>query len=258
MSAPALRVHWYTLMEPTPTGWLLCARPLLFLGGQLVLGLALWLGGTATPLSAAGRWWLVVATMGNLATLALLARARRLDGGLRTLWRLSKATWKGDLAWFLGFTLVAGPVGWLPNVLLAKALWAAPDTGNAVLFRPLPTPVLLSLVVVFPVSQALAELPLYFGQVAPSLRARGWPSWAAVVVPALVLAAQHLAMPLEPEARYLVWRGLMFLPFALLVGLVLARRPTLLPWLMVVHGLMDAQLPVLTWLVATGAMPLST
>lgn len=241
------------------TGWLLVSRPLLFAGLQLALAAVFWAQGDAAPVSSAARWWLLTVTLGNLVTLGLLARARRDRGGVRALWRFSRATWKPDLGWFLLFTVVAGPLGWLPNVGLAKALWgAAPDTGNAVLFQPLPGSVLLGLALVFPISQALAELPLYFGEVMPRLREAGWRAWSAVLAPALVLAVQHVAMPLALDVRYVAWRALMFLPFAVLVGVVLWRRPTLLPWLLVVHGLMDAQLPLLTWLVATGGMPLAT
>ncbi|MFN0061308.1 MAG: hypothetical protein ACKVPX_02145 [Myxococcaceae bacterium] len=110
----------------------------------------------------------------------------------------------------------------------------------------------------FPVSHALSELPLYFGHVGPTLRERGWPAWATVALPALVLSMQHLVMPLALDARYLVWRGLMFLPFALAVGIVLHHRPTVRPWLLVMHGFMDAQLPVLTWLTSTGALTFQT
>jgi hypothetical protein len=237
---------------------LLGSRLVLFLTGQLALAAAYALGGDGTPVSSAGRWWLVVVTFGNLVTLGLLSRARRDEGGVRSLWRFSRATWKGDLAWFLGFTVVAGPIGYVPSVALASWLWPAPDVGNAVLFRPIATLALVMVAVAFPLTQALAELPLYVGHVMPALRRRGWPAWLAVVVTAVVLSLQHLAMPLELDARYLVWRGLMFLPFALLVCVAVARRPTLLPWILVVHGLMDAQVPVLSWLVTSGKMPLST
>jgi hypothetical protein len=50
---------------------------------------------------------------------------------------------------------------------------------------------------------------------------------------------QHLTAPLLFDARYLLWRALMFLPFAVWVGLVLRWRPRLLPYLAAVHVLMD-------------------
>jgi hypothetical protein len=47
-------------------------------------------------------------------------------------------------------------------------------------------------------------------------------------------------VPLLWDARFLTWRGLMFIPFALVTGLILRWRPALLPYFAVVHILMDA------------------
>jgi hypothetical protein len=38
------------------------------------------------------------------------------------------------------------------------------------------------------------------------------------------------------------WRFLIFLPFALWVGLIVRWRPRLLPYMMVIHALMDVSL----------------
>ena len=46
-------------------------------------------------------------------------------------------------------------------------------------------------------------------------------------------------MPLIFDWRFIAWRFLMFLPFALLMALALRLRPTLLPYLMVGHFLID-------------------
>jgi hypothetical protein len=43
----------------------------------------------------------------------------------------------------------------------------------------------------------------------------------------------------------LLYRLLMFLPFALLVGISLRLRPRLLPYFAVVHGLMDMSLALM-------------
>lgn len=53
------------------------------------------------------------------------------------------------------------------------------------------------------------------------------------------LELQHVSLPLIFDWRFIVWRGLMFLPFALLLGWALHRRPGLLPYLVVVHILFD-------------------
>jgi membrane protease YdiL (CAAX protease family) len=74
--------------------------------------------------------------------------------------------------------------------------------------------------------------------VRPRLEERVGPV-AAVALASLFLALQHLALPLRFDLRFIAWRALMFLPFALLLGWVLRRRPSFMPYLMAVHGLMD-------------------
>lgn len=53
------------------------------------------------------------------------------------------------------------------------------------------------------------------------------------------LAVQHGTLPLIFDGRFIAWRVLMYLPFALSVGLLLRWRPQLLPYPVVVHGLLD-------------------
>ena len=97
----------------------------------------------------------------------------------------------------------------------------------------------LSAMLIFPITQGLAELPTYFGYVMPRLEAHGLTRGLAITLPAVMLGLQHVAVPLVFDWRYGLWRGLMFLPFAFLVGLVLHWRPRLLPYLAAVHVLMD-------------------
>ena len=84
-----------------------------------------------------------------------------------------------------------------------------------------------------------AEIPTYFGFVMPRFEAQGMRPWVALALPALLLSLQHAAVPLLFDVRYMLWRGLMFLPFAFLVGMVVYWRPRLLPYLALVHALMD-------------------
>jgi membrane protease YdiL (CAAX protease family) len=85
---------------------------------------------------------------------------------------------------------------------------------------------------------ALTELPTYFAYCMPRLEAQTG-RWSAVLLSSFFLAAQHCTLPLIWDGRFFVWRLLMFIPFALFVGLLLRWRPQLLPYLVVVHGLMD-------------------
>jgi len=84
-------------------------------------------------------------------------------------------------------------------------------------------------------------LPTYFAYCLPRLEAQTG-RWSAVLLASFFLAAQHCTLPLIWDGRFLTWRLLMFIPFALFVGLLLRWRPQLLPYMVVVHGLMDLAL----------------
>jgi hypothetical protein len=150
-----------------------------------------------------------------------------------------------DLLWVAAALLVAGPIGFLPNLLLSHALWGDAQVGAELSFRALPVAAAIAVLAIFPLVHAAAELPTYFGYVMPRLAARyGWRS-RALLVAAAVLSTQHVFLPLLFDWRFLVWRGLMFLPFALWLGFVIYRRPRTLPYLVVAHGLLDASLPLM-------------
>jgi membrane protease YdiL (CAAX protease family) len=93
--------------------------------------------------------------------------------------------------------------------------------------------------VAFPITNGLAELPTYFGYVQPRLVPQIG-RVAAVLITGLMLACQHATLPLLFDARFIAWRLIMFVPFGLLVAVMLRWRPQLLPYMVVVHMLMDA------------------
>ena len=94
-------------------------------------------------------------------------------------------------------------------------------------------------ILIFPITQGLAELPTYFGYVMPRFESNGMRPWLAVMLPSLKLGFQHIAVPLLFDMRYILWRGLMYIPFAFFAGIVLHWRPRLLPYMVIVHVLMD-------------------
>lgn len=55
-------------------------------------------------------------------------------------------------------------------------------------------------------------------------------------------------LPLILDSRFMLWRLGMFLPFALFIGLVLKLRPTLLPYYLIMHALLDIS-AVMTYLI---------
>lgn len=232
------------------------ARPLLTLGFRLAgfalvqLAVALFVG-----TSESAHYWLLSAAVTNLATIAWLARATAVEGrGLRAVWLADQRQWKKDLG-VLGLTLlVGGPVAFFPMQWLSLALWGDAQMGSRLMFTAAPLWVFLGAGAVFALSHPFAELPAYCGYAMPRLREALGSRWAAVALVAAALSLQHIALPLLFDVRFIVWRALMYLPFAVLSAVAIDRRPSLLPYFMGVHFLMDAQLPVMVWLVSAGKM----
>lgn len=140
----------------------------------------------------------------------------------------------------------------LPGTLLAEVLWGDANLPNGMLFLPLPLWAVYPLFLLMPITQALAELPIYWGYVAPRLRASGMRPGLVIGIVGCALSLQHLFFSFQLDWRYDLWLALKFLPFALWTGLIVYKRPTALPYLMGVHFILDASLPLLLLLVSTG------
>ncbi len=235
--------------RPAAVWGMLVARPVLAVALQAVVTIGYVAAGTSDPWRAAADWWLGTFTIVNVIVLLLLRSALHREGlRLRDLYRIRRDRWRTDLMWVVGILLVAAPLAFMPNLLVGNALWGSAQVGADLSFRPLPVWGAVAILVVFPVVQGAAELPTYFGYVMPRLGSLyGW-RWRAMVVAALVLSAQHIFLPLLLDWRYLAWRALMFLPFALWLGWALCRRPGVIAYLAVGHALLDASLPIMVLL----------
>jgi len=239
---------------PLAVWGMLVARISLAVGLQSAVAVGFAIAGAADPWRSAADWWLAWFAIASVINLGLLGRLLRREGlRLRDLYRLGRRTaadWKRDLAW-VGLALaVAAPLGFLPNLLVSGALWGGNPVGADLTFRPLPVVGAVAILLVFPIVHALAELPTYFGYVLPRIESlTGWRT-RAVLACAVMLSLQHVALPLLFDGRYLVWRALMFLPFAIWFGFIIDRRPTTLPFLVVAHGLLDLTLPLSVLLIS--------
>lgn len=221
--------------------WLLLfGRTLLFLGAQALCAFGLAVGGVAQAWSASAAWWPLGVTLVNLICLAVMVFVVHREGSSYwALFRIARTPIKSDLIALAVVLLMTVPVSYLPNVLLANALFGDAQVALDLLVRPLPLWAAYCSVVFFPITQGLVELPLYFRYALPRLRRQGVPDGVALVLAVLMLGLQHLAIPFWFDIRFITWRALMFIPFAFLVGIVLRWRPRLLPYLAVVHVLMD-------------------
>ena len=183
------------------------------------------------------------ATIANVASfLLLLGLFRREGGSYWSLWRFPRETFWKDLGLAVGGFVLAGPIAMIPMRVLGDAIVGSYDAAIATMFRPLP-PWGLWLGLLFPLTICFAELPTYFAYAMPRLEARLGSGWLAWGLASLALSVQHAALPLVFDGRFMLWRALMYLPFALYIGLVIKLRPRLLPFLLVGHALID----IATW-----------
>jgi hypothetical protein len=121
---------------------------------------------------------------------------------------------------------------------LGAVLLGSYDRAVAMLFRPLPMWAIL-LGFLFPITIAFAELPTYSGYVMPRLEKQLRSGWLAWALASLFLSLQHATLPLILDGRFVLWRALMYLPFAFYLGAILKLRPRLLPFLVIGHARID-------------------
>jgi hypothetical protein len=242
-----------TVRTVSPWPWLMVfGRMGLFILGQVLFAIGFSLAGASDAWQASAAWWPFSVGLANAGAVALLVGLFRGEGA--RFWdsfRLQREHLKQDLLVLLGFLVLMGPIAFLPNILLANALLGGPQAAVELMLRPLPAWAAYASLLVFPITQGLAELPTYFAYGMPRLEAQGLPRWLALALPAIMLGLQHMAVPLLFDVRYLAWRGLMFLPFAFSVGLSLQWRPRLLPYMVIIHILMDLSFVAMLLGVAT-------
>jgi len=218
----------------------------LFVGIQALFALGFFLAGSATAWESSAAWWPFVVIIANLACVFLLVRLfKREDKRFWEIFRIQKKHVKSDLLSILGIVIVMGPIAYIPNIGLGNLLFGDPQESLDLLVRPLPFWAAIVGMILFPLTQGMAEIPTYFSYVMPRFEGHGIPRWLAVSLPALLLGFQHCAIPLLFDIRFFTWRLLMFIPFAFLIGIVMRWRPRLLPYLAIIHVLIDLAFAVM-------------
>ena len=120
--------------------WLmLVIRSLLFLGFQALIALVFWIFGSPNSWTASEAWWPFSIILTNLVCLVLLIRCYRQEG-LRfwDIFRIERQFVKADALFLFGFLLIAGLLGYLPNMFSVRWLFGDPQTALDLLVRPLP------------------------------------------------------------------------------------------------------------------------
>ena len=130
-------------------------------------------------------------------------------------------------------------------MLLASWLFGDSQTVLNLLVHPFLLWAVFFSIILFPINQGMTEIPLYFITVMPRIKAQNVPRWLAIDLPSLILGLQHFAVPFVFDIRFIAWRALMFIPFAFCFGIVRSWQLRLLPYIAVIHVLMDLSFAIM-------------
>ncbi len=219
---------------------LLFSRIILFAVFQTIISLFL------NSWHESEKYWMLTATLGNIVSICLLAVLFKREGkNYLHIFRFDKQNWKKDATLFFLLFLLLIPLALAPNYFLSLWFWGDPSIPYRILFQPISNYWAYFLIIAFPVTIAFAELATYFGYIMPKLENVLRKKWLAVLLPVLFLSLQHCCLPLIFDTKFIIYRGLMYLPFAFFIGIALRRRPRLLSHFVILHGLMDMQAVVM-------------
>jgi hypothetical protein len=230
-----------------PRPWLmLIIRSVLFLAFQASIGLIFLKNHQSTLWDGSAAWWPFSIILTDLICLVLLDHFYKQEG--KRYWdvfQIDRQHVKKDLLFMLGFLVLLGPVGFLPNFLSAQWLFGDPQIALDLLVRPLPVWAAMLSFISFPLLQGIVEIPTYMLYVLPRLEKQGIRPWLAITLTGFFLSAQHVFAPFIPDLSFITYRLIMFLPFAFLIAVVMRWRPRLMPYMAIVHVLMNVSIAVM-------------
>lgn len=231
---------WYIMAGRTGLFFLFqCVWFLLYLTGKEILPAEAWLQGAA--------WWPFSVFFTNLICAAVMSIVLKKEGiSYKSLFSFNTLTWKKDTLLVFAALLLMVPISMGPNLLLGIGLFGNMETPLSLFLLPLPVwAVLLGAMLLFPITQGVVELAFYFRFCMPRLTVTSGSSLPGYFWASIFLSIQHTMIPFLFNGYFIAWRGLMFLPFAFFMGALLLWRPRLLPYLAVVHTIMDINAGIL-------------
>lgn len=220
--------------------WMLFSRTVLFLIFQALFYMYFILGNSESPMQQSANWWPFSVTFANLVCVFLIDKLLKREGkGFRDIFEFQKGRILKDFLIMSGILLISFPIAYLPNILLGNALFGDYMQAINLFYRPLPMWAAWAGLIVFPITMPLGELTVYFGYVMPRLEALTKNKILSLALPVVMLSFQHIGAPLLFDVKFIIWRLLMFLPFALIIGLVIRWKPRLFPYILIGHFFID-------------------
>ncbi|TFH39783.1 MAG: hypothetical protein E4G95_00135 [Bacteroidia bacterium] len=218
----------------TITFLMLVSRLALFMGFQALIALL------ANSWETSEKYWMLTATLTNIISITLLFILFNRDVyKYFNIFSFNRTSIKKDIIIFLGLVLVSGPVVFVPGYFLSIMIWGDPNVPADMMFAPIEKWLVYILLIAFPVTIAFAELATYFAYIMSKLKAQLKVKWLAVFLPVVFLSVQHCTLPFIPDLNFILYRALVFFPFAILIGVSIYYRPSLFIYFVILHGIMD-------------------
>ena len=218
----------------TITVLMLFSRLALFLVFQALIALAV------NSWETSEKYWLLTATLTNIISIVLLFCLFKRDGKkYLSIFLFDRANIKKDIIVFLGLAVVSVPLAFVPGYLLSTMIWGDPNVPTDLMFGPVEKWLVYILLIAFPITIAFAELATYFVYIMSDLKRKMKAKWLAVLLPIVFLSVQHCTLPFIPDLNFILYRALVFLPFAILLGVSIYYRPSLFIYFAIFHGILD-------------------
>ncbi|RUL50889.1 CPBP family intramembrane glutamic endopeptidase [Lysinibacillus antri] len=206
--------------------------------------------GVNEAMKEAEKWWPFQAILANVASFIVLKHLLKKEGkSFNAILqfnkeKLGKDFLKGLFYLFISFPFAAIGLYGFSFLILGDF---QPPTN---MMQGIPLGAAIIALITFPISNALVELPTYYGYAFPRIEKK-WGIALAMILPALFLSIQHGPLPIVLESSYITWRLLAFLPLAFVVALIFHKTRNITP-LIIAHFVMDFQMVVYVLLASLG------
>ncbi|PLS18013.1 hypothetical protein CVD28_10050 [Bacillus sp. M6-12] len=225
----------------------LIMRSLFFIIFGTVFVAILSVNGAEQPLKEAEKWWPFQVVLANIISFIMLTHfLRKEKKSYISLFKTKRIGLKKSLKEFFLLVIVAVVSGAVPLYVFSYLFLGSiipPDN----MFQPLPVWAALIALIIFPVSNALVELPTYIGYALPRLEQHYGSKWKPIIFAGMALALQHVFLPLIFDPSYMLWRFFSFIPMAIILGAIFLKTRRLSTIIMV-HYLLDLQLIIQTFM----------
>jgi hypothetical protein len=222
----------------------LIMRTVLFaIFGFVMIGVFSITGGENDAVQEAEKWWAFQAIMANIATFVILRILLKREGlTYGSILHFQKVRLGKDLLRSLLYIVICFPIaaiGLYGLSFLAFGHFQPPDN----MMQAIPLWAAIVALIVFPITNALVEIPTYMGYAFPRIEKQWGKKSLAILLTALFLAIQHGPLPLVFDGPYWIWRMFSFIPLAIVLAFIYSRTRNNAP-LVIAHYVMDLQMVV--------------